>query len=47
MYRALAVYIFEVGNMCVLVWASYIPAGIEMGKMGTIVIIVFVLIMSH
>ena len=37
-YRALAVCIFEVGNMCMPVWVSCSPAGIEMGKMGTIVI---------
>ena len=38
MYRALAVCIFEVGDICMLVRVSGIPAGIEMGIMGTIVI---------
>ena len=37
-YRALAVCIFEVGNMSLLVWVSGIPAGIETGMVGTNVI---------
>ena len=38
MYRALAVCIFEVGNMWMLVWVSGMAAGIEMGMVGAIVI---------